>query len=68
MNSVSPGPFPTAAVRREESFVAQLQSRVPLGRIGEAYEIAGPVAFLLSPLSSYVTGHDLVVDGGWTAW
>ena len=41
--------------------------RIPLGRVAEPEEIAGVVVFLASPASNFVTGHTLLVDGGWTA-
>ncbi len=68
-NSISPGPFPSPdAQRTHPHMVAAQNSKVPLGRIGRAEEIAGAVAFLLSDASSYITGINLPVDGGWTAW
>lgn len=69
VNSISPGPFPAESVQAANpAFVDKLASRVPLGRIGRAEELQGPVLFLASSASSFVTGSNLVVDGGWTAW
>lgn len=68
-NCVSPGPFPNPTVQQTQpGFIKSLSDKSPMGRIGQAIEIAGAVAFLLSDASSYVNGHNLVVDGGWTGW
>jgi len=67
-NSLSPGPFPNPAIQRDEAFVERLAQKVPLGRVGLADEIAGPATFLVSDASSFISGHNLAVDGGWTAW
>lgn len=68
-NAIAPGPFPRTEVQRDmPAMVARLASRVPLGRVGQPAEIGGPVVFLASPASTFVTGIVLPVDGGWTAW
>ncbi|HEY2574397.1 MAG TPA: SDR family oxidoreductase [Verrucomicrobiaceae bacterium] len=68
-NAVSPGPFPNSKLQCDQpAFMERLAGKVPLGRIGQAPEIAGAVLFLLSDASSFVTGQNLAVDGGWTAW
>jgi NAD(P)-dependent dehydrogenase (short-subunit alcohol dehydrogenase family) len=68
-NSVTPGPFPNPAVQlAHPALIKELNSKVPLNRVGLNTEIVGPTLFLLSDSASYVTGHNLVVDGGWTIW
>ncbi len=66
VNCLSPGPFPGATAPAE--LVSRLCQKSPLGRMGDAAELKGAVVFLASDASSYVTGQNLVVDGGWTAW
>jgi NAD(P)-dependent dehydrogenase (short-subunit alcohol dehydrogenase family) len=69
VNALSPGPFPRReVVAGDPQFAARLASRTMLGRLGDAREIRGPILFLASPASSFVTGAVLAADGGWTAW
>jgi NAD(P)-dependent dehydrogenase (short-subunit alcohol dehydrogenase family) len=70
VNAIAPGTFATRMTEatrlnpeRSERFLA----RIPMGRYGEPDELVGPVAFLASDMSSYVTGTTLVVDGGYLA-
>jgi NAD(P)-dependent dehydrogenase (short-subunit alcohol dehydrogenase family) len=69
VNALVPGPFPRAEVQAADpSFAERLAARTMLGRLGAAQEIAGPLLFLASRASSFMTGQALTVDGGWTAW
>lgn len=68
-NCVTPGPFPNPAVQQAyPGFIGDLSKKTALNRVGTNIEIVGPVLFLLSDSASFVTGHTLAVDGGWTAW
>ncbi len=68
-NCIAPGPFPNPKIQADlPQFIAQLNAKTALGRVGRREEVVGPSLFLLSDGASYVTGHTLVVDGGWTTW
>ena len=69
VNAIVPGPFPIPSTQGQDSeFMQRLRAKVPMGRVGNPPEIAGAVVFLASDAASYVTGTQIVVDGGWTAW
>jgi len=69
VNSISPGVFATDMTDdflKDEEFMNNLKKNVPLGRHATADELIGTVVYLASDASSYVNGHNLVIDGGWT--
>ncbi|MEP6914234.1 MAG: SDR family oxidoreductase [Acidobacteriota bacterium] len=69
VNAISPGPFPPESIETQQpQFAAALKGKVPLGRLGRPDDLKGVVLFLASGASGYVTGINLPVDGGWTAW
>jgi NAD(P)-dependent dehydrogenase (short-subunit alcohol dehydrogenase family) len=66
VNCISPGGL--AHPEENEEFVRRYSERVPLGRKAGLDEISDTVVYLASDASSYITGHNLVIDGGLTAW
>ena len=66
VNCLSPGPFPPERISR--TLVERLRTKSPMGRMGIPSELKGAIVFLASDASSYMTGQNLVIDGGWTAW
>lgn len=65
VNTLIPGGMQSG---QNKTFTARYGARVPMGRMGQPSELEGAVLFLASDASSYVTGHQLVVDGGLHAW
>jgi NAD(P)-dependent dehydrogenase (short-subunit alcohol dehydrogenase family) len=69
VNAISPGPFPKPQTQEEmPEFIERLSAKVPLGRMGRPEELKGLVVLLASDGGSYITGQNILVDGGWTAW
>jgi NAD(P)-dependent dehydrogenase (short-subunit alcohol dehydrogenase family) len=66
VNCLSPGPFPSD--QAPPALVERLKAKLPMGRMGRPHELKGAVVFLASDASSFLTGQNLTIDGGWTAW
>jgi hypothetical protein len=70
VNAIAPGWFPTEMTGRlaDRDQVEWIERRTPMARAGLINELDGALVYLASDASSYVVGHTLVVDGGWTVW
>ena len=66
VNCLSPGPFPSE--KAPQAMVERLKQKSPMRRMGTPHELKGPLLMLVSDAGSYITGQNLLVDGGWTAW
>ena len=66
VNTIVPGLFPQKRGVERLDYIEALSKKIPLARIGQPREIVGPVLFLLSNASSYMTGQELIIDGGYT--
>ncbi|MBZ4191400.1 SDR family oxidoreductase [Niabella beijingensis] len=69
-NCLSPGGYGPGVSETygETAFVKNYKNLTPLGRFANDEDIKGPVVFLASDAAAYITGHNLLVDGGWTSW
>ena len=67
VNCLSPGPFPNMEKAPAE-MVTRLCTKSPMGRMGLPHELKGAAVFLASDASSYMTGQNMIIDGGWAAW
>ena len=66
VNCLSPGPFPHTTAPPE--MVTRLKQKSPMRRMGDPHELKGALLLLASDAGSYITGQNLLIDGGWTAW
>jgi gluconate 5-dehydrogenase len=68
VNAISPGHFPPKRGPEKPDYMHELTTRIPLGRIGKPNDLAGVTVLLASDASSYITGQNFVIDGGWSVW
>ena len=68
VNCVSPGAFSSLKAHENKEFISELCNKIPLNRVGSPEELKGIFVFLASQASSYITGQNILVDGGWTIW
>ena len=68
VNAISPGPFPFSDIMKNAEFIGALEAKTMLNRIGNPEDLKGVIALLCSDASSYMTGQNICVDGGWTTW
>jgi gluconate 5-dehydrogenase len=66
VNCLSPGPFPSE--KAPAAMVGRLCQKLPMRRMGRPHELKGAIVFLASEASSFMTGQNLLIEGGWTAW
>ncbi len=69
VNTISPGPFPSKdIIKKFPKFVVKLKKKNPLNKIGKPVDIISSILFLSSPNSSFITGINIPIDGGWKLW
>lgn len=66
VNSVTPGPFPNDKVQTYKEFISNLKKKTCLNRIGKPEDLAGIFVYLSSEASNFMTGENIVIDGGWS--
>ena len=68
VNTVSYGPFPNPDKVKDNKFISKLAEKTFLKRVGKSEEVTSAIFFLSLDENSFLTGQNIIVDGGWTSW
>ena len=75
VNAISPGMMMTKIIQEkidnedyDKNIISRMETKIPMGRLADPSELIGGIVYLASNASSYVNGHNLVIDGGWVVW